>query len=86
MTFKNIGCIFNEETKEKIYEIYIGSNLEVLEYVHKLIPDSDYVEEALHKYLKLDQFDDEDECVDIFWGTMDYIGMADYILNRDKEL
>lgn len=33
----NQKCIFNEETKEKIYNLYRGSNLEVLEYLKKNI-------------------------------------------------
>lgn len=79
-------CIFSEEIKEEIYNLYKGSNLEVLEYVHSILPNNKHIEKELHKYTKLDQFDDCNECLDIFWNIMDYINMSDYIAKREKEI
>jgi len=84
MPFRDMGCIFNEETKERIYELYTVSNLEVLEYVNKILTNDETITEALKDYLSKNS-DEQDEELDIFWKVMDYLEMSDYIAKREKE-
>lgn len=80
-------CIFNEETKDKIYQLYRESNLAVMEYANSVLSD-ERMKEYLSKYKSVPaDIDEQDtELVDIFWEAMDYLGMSEYIRQRESKI
>lgn len=80
---------FNDATKEKIYELYRGNNLETMEYANSILPIKD---EQMERYLlrykaePLELDDQDTDRVNIFWESMDYLGMTGYIKQRDSEI
>ena len=82
-------CIFNYAIREKIYSLYRESDLEAMEYANSVLPIKDErMEEYLTKYKEEPvELDDQDtDRVNIFWESMDYLGMTDYIRQRESEI
>ena len=78
------ACVINEEVKQKIYNLYRESNLEVLEYIAEITKTwNDRGKEFLQNYLNAE---DEDEEIKIFWDTMEYYGLKDYISEQESKL
>lgn len=77
-------CVFNEEVKQKIYNLYRESNLAVLEYIADITKTwNDRGNEFLQTYMNAE---DEDEELKIFWDAMEYYGMEDYISEQESKL
>lgn len=77
------NCIFNEETKEKIYHLYEEENYNAMEYANSMLPIKDeQMEEYLFRY-KSEKLKDFKK--DIFWESMEYLGMADYIIRKSRQ-
>ena len=77
-------CVFNEEVKHNIYNLYRGSNLAVLEYIAEITKTwNDRGNEFLQMYMNAE---DEDEEVKIFWATMKHYGMEDYISRQERRI
>ena len=85
MPFRNNEkCIFNEEVKENIYNLYRESNLEVLEYLLEIVSWDERIKELYNDYINADF--ESNEQVNIFWDTIHYISMDDYIAKREREI
>ena len=81
-------CVFNEEVKEKIYNLYRGSDLEVLEYLAEITKTwGNEAQEFLNRWCAEDiEADDQDtNRVNIFWEAMNYYGLTSYIDKRETE-
>ena len=77
-------CVFNEEVKQKIYNLYRESNLEVLEYIAEITKTwNDRGKEFLQNYSNAE---DEDEEIKIFWDAMEHYGLKDYISEQESKL
>lgn len=77
-------CVFNEEVKQKIYNLYRESNLAVLEYIAEITKTwNDRGKEFLQDYMNSE---DENEEVKIFWNAMEHYGMKDYISEHESKL
>jgi len=76
-------CVFNEETKDRIFNIYRDSNLEVFEFVSKIIKDDTTID-GLHNNYLCSETEEEVEIImnDLFY----YLGMVEYIQEREKEI
>ena len=83
MPFKK-GCILNEEVKENIYNLYKESNLAVLEYLTKISSWDERIKELYNHYINAEF--NSNEADNIFWDTMHYISMDDYIKEHEKTL
>ena len=77
-------CVFNEEVKQKIYNLYRESNLAVLEYIAEITKTwNDIGKDFLQQYANAV---DEDEEVKIFWNAMEHYGMDTYISEQESKL
>lgn len=77
-------CVFNEEVKQKIYNLYRESNLAVLEYIAEITKTWDDIgKEFLQDYMNTE---DKNEEVKIFWNAMEHYGMEDYISEQESKL
>lgn len=82
-------CVFNEEVKEIIYNLYRESDLEVLEYLTEITKTwgneaQEFVDRWKSEDIKAD--DQDTDRVKIFWEAMDYYGLTDYINKRESEI
>ena len=68
----NNRCILNNEVIEKCQSLYRKSNLEVVEYLASVLPNSERVIELAEQYKNA-----EDACDEfiIFWELMIYLGL-----------
>lgn len=77
-------CVFNEEVKQKIYNLYRESNLAVLEYIAEITKTwNDIGEDFLQQYANAKN---EDKKVKIFWNAMKHYGMDTYISEQESKL
>ncbi len=84
----NRNCVFSEEIKEKIYMFYRESDLEAMEYANSVLKEDKEMEKYIMRYkAEPTNIDEQDtDIIDIFWESMDYIGMTDYIRQRESEI
>lgn len=84
LTKRRNTCVFNEEVKQKIYNLYRESNLEVLEYIAEITKTwNDRGKEFLQNYSNAE---DEDKEIKIFWDAMEHYGLKDYISEQESKL
>lgn len=83
------NCIFNEEVKDKIYNLYRESDLEVLEYLAEITKTIDNIaQELVNRWIAEDpKANDQDtDRVNIFWEAINHYGLTDYLNQREAEI
>lgn len=68
------GCRFNRGIKENIYQLYMNSNLQVLEYLAEITGDRKYIDKYLSQKEKREN---------VFNECMSDYGLCEYIKAKD---